>query len=135
VDSGLSTLWVNPSSESAPGASATDTPDPDPIASFAFRESGGIGALSVDNLKIGLSFLDVVPGAYETRLTITRTASGVQVSWAAAATDDGFVIEASTVLGPSANWQAPATAPVRNGNRDVLTINGPAGNAFFRLRK
>jgi hypothetical protein len=135
VDSGLSTLWVNPSSESAPGASATDTPDPDPIVSFAFRESGGIGSLSLDNLKIGLSFLDVVPGAYETRLTITRTASGVQVSWAAAATDDGFLIETSTVLGPSANWQAPATAPVRNGNRDVLTINGPPGNAFFRLRK
>jgi len=135
VDTGVSTLWVNPTSESAPGATATDTPDADPIVSFAFRESGGIGSLALDNLKIGLSFVDVVPGAFETRLTITRTAGGVQVSWPAAATDDGYAIQASTTLGSTANWQTPGTAPVRDGSRDVLTLNGPLGDAFFRLKK
>jgi hypothetical protein len=135
VDSGISTLWVDPNSESAASVSATDDPDPAAILSFAFRQSTGIGSLTIDNLKIGLAFADVVPGALETRLAIIRTASGVEVSWSAAATDDGYAIQSSTTLGPSANWQTPGTAPVRNGNRDVLAINVPAGNAFFRLRK
>jgi hypothetical protein len=135
VDTGISTLWVDPNSESARGVSATDTPSPAAIGSFAFRESGGIGSLTLDNLKVGLAFSDVVPGSFDARLTITRTASGIEVSWPAAATDDGFVIEASTTLGPSADWQTPGGTPVRNGNRDVLAIAGPPGNAFFRLRK
>jgi hypothetical protein len=138
VGSGVSTLWLNPSSESDPGVTATDPVDPDPIGSFAFRQSnanGGIGDLTVDDLKIGLSFVDVVPGAFEARLTITRTAIGVQVSWPAAATDAGYAIQSSTTLGPSADWQPPGPAPVREGSRDVLTLNGPLGNAFFRLRQ
>jgi hypothetical protein len=138
VGTGVSTLWLDPSSESDASVTATDEPDPDPISSFAFRQSnatGGIGDLTVDDLKIGLSFLDVVPGAFDTRLTIVRTASGVEVSWAAAATDAGFAIQTSSTLGTSADWLTPGTAPVRSGSRDVLTINAPSGNAFFRLRK
>ena len=135
VDTGISTLWVNPSSESAPGVTASDTPNTGPIGSFGFRESTGIGSLTIDNLKVGLAFSDVVTGAYEARLTITRTVSSLEVSWPAAATDDGLAIQVSTSLGSSADWQTPGGTPVRNGNRDVLTIAGPSGNAFFRLRK
>jgi len=138
VGSGVSKLWLDPSSESDTSVTATDDEDPDPIGSFAFRQSnatGGIGDLTVDDLKIGLSFVDVVPGAFETRLTITRTASGVLVSWPAAATDDGYAIQTSATLGSSANWETPGAATVRSGDRDTLTINGPTGNAFFRLRK
>jgi hypothetical protein len=138
VATGISTLWINPSTESDPSVIADDPVARDSIATFAFRQSnanGGIGNLTVDDLRIGLSFLDAVPGAFETRLAITRSASNVQVSWAAAATDNGFAIETSTTLGPSAIWQPPATAPVRDGSRDVLTIIGAPGNAFFRLRK
>ena len=135
VDSGISTLWVNPNSESDPGVSATDSPDPAAIATFAFRQNTGIGSLTIDNLKIGLAFTDVVAGAFEARLTVVHTASGVEVSWPAAATDDGYAIQTSSTLGPSADWRSPAGATVRNGNRDVFTIASPAGNAFFRLRK
>lgn len=138
VGSGVSKLWIDPSSETDAGVTATDDVDPDPIGSFAFRQSnatGGIGDLTVDDLKIGLSFVDVVPDGFETRLTITRTGSGVLVSWPAAATDDGFAIQTSTTLGPSAIWETPGAATVRSGDRDTLTINGPTGNAFFRLRK
>jgi hypothetical protein len=138
VGTGVSTLWLDPSSESDASVTATDAADPDPIASFAFRQSnatGGIGDITVDDLRIGLSFLDVVPGAFEARLRIARTASGVEVSWPAAATDGGFAIQTSTTLGPSADWQTPGVAPVRAGDRDVLSISGPTGNAFFRLRK
>jgi hypothetical protein len=135
VDTGISTLWLNPGSESSPSVSASDDADPAAIGSFAFRQSGGIGSSTIDDLNIGLSFADVVPGAFETRLTITRTASGVEVSWPAAATDDGYAIQTSVTLGSSANWQTPGGTPVRNGNRDALAIAGPTGNAFFRLRK
>jgi hypothetical protein len=135
VDSGTSTLWVDPDSESAAGVSATDSPDPAAIATFAFRQSTGIGSLTIDNLKIGLAFSDVVPGTFESRLSIVQTASGVEVSWPAAATDDGYAIQTSTTLGLSADWRSPGGAPVRNGDRDVLAIASPAGNAFFRLRK
>jgi hypothetical protein len=135
VDTGISTLWVDPNSESSPSVSATDTPSPDAIASFAFRESTGIGQPTVDDLKIALSFADAVPGVLDTRLVITRTASGIKVSWSFAAADDGYVIETSTSLGSSANWQSPGIAPVRDGNFVVLTVNDPQGNAFFRLRK
>ena len=74
-------------------------------------------------------------GAFQPRLTITRTASGVEVSWPAAATDDGYAIQTSATLGPSADWQAPGATPIRNGSRDVLAIVSPSGNAFFRLKK
>ncbi len=135
VDSGISTLWVDPNSESAAGVSATDAADPAPIASFAFRQSTSIGSPAIDNLKIGLSFAEVVPGSFDARLTISRTASGLEVSWPSAATDAGFAIQTSTTLGASADWQSPGTSPVRNGSRDVLTVNGPVGNAFYRLKK
>jgi hypothetical protein len=114
VGSGVSKLWLDPSSESDTSVTATDDVDPDPIATFAFRQSnatGGIGDLTVDDLKIGLSFADVVPGAFETRLIITRTGSGVLVSWPAAATDDGFAIQTSTTLGPSAPPTGRRLAP------------------------
>jgi hypothetical protein len=138
VRSGVSTLWLDPSAESDAGVTATDPVEPDPIVSFAFRQSnatGGIGDLTVNDLKIGLSFADVVPGAFETRLTITRTVTGVEVSWPAAATDNGYAIEISATLGPSANWQTPGGTVVRNGNRDVLAISASAANGFLRLRK
>jgi hypothetical protein len=138
VRSGVSTLWLDPSSESDAGVTATDPVEPDPIVSFAFRQSnatGGIGDLTVNDLKIGLSFGDVVSGAFEARLTITRTATGVEVSWPAAATDNGYAVQSSATLGPSASWQTPGGAPVRNGNRDVLSISASAANGFFRLRK
>lgn len=63
--SGLSTIWVNPTSESDPsGATATDpgnaaAANPFNVFSYAFRQAGGGGSIAyVDNLKIGTSFND-----------------------------------------------------------------------------
>lgn len=135
VGTGVSTLWVNPSSENSPGATATDTPSPGAIGSFAFRQNSGIGSLRVDDLRIGFAFSDVAEVAPEIRLTILRTAGGVAVSWPAADTDAGYSLQRSATLGATADWQPAAPAPVRNGSRDAVTITSPGGNAFFRLRK
>jgi hypothetical protein len=59
-----STLWINPGSEAATGdrADATDTQSPLAIASVALRQSGSMGVLTLDDLKVGTSFNDVVSG-------------------------------------------------------------------------
>ncbi|MEJ5239237.1 MAG: hypothetical protein WHT82_12815 [Limisphaera sp.] len=59
VDTAETTLWVNPSEESSGGVTATDPTTPVTLYFFSLRESGGIGELSVDDLKIGTQWSDV----------------------------------------------------------------------------
>lgn len=61
---GLATIWLNPTSEADPGATATDpgttaAPNPFNVFTYAFRQNGGEGTIWVDNLKIGTAFNDV----------------------------------------------------------------------------
>lgn len=68
VDTGASTLWVNPASESSTSVTATDTfTFQGAIASYALRQGttgttpiSAPGDLVVDNLRVGRSFSDVV---------------------------------------------------------------------------
>lgn len=71
VDTGVATLWVNPTSESDPGATSTDTwSNAGEIESFALRQgtttpAGGVaagsGSLLLDNLVVATTFAEVVP--------------------------------------------------------------------------
>jgi len=57
-----STIWINPSLESDPSATATDFNDPTNQADmncYAFRQNGGGGTVYIDNLKVGTHFADV----------------------------------------------------------------------------
>ena len=68
---------------------ATDSAFPFEVWTYAFRQSGGIGSLVVDNLKIGTAFSDVItprPG-----LTITHSGSDIQITWPAAFT--GYTLQ------------------------------------------
>ncbi len=56
VSTAESKIWVNATSESDPGAEATDFTTPADIWSFCLRQNSGIGSLTIDNLKIGTSF-------------------------------------------------------------------------------
>lgn len=60
-----STLWLNPSDESDPAIVATDSTNTLTVTSFGLRESlssgDGIGTLFLDDVRIGTSFVDVVP--------------------------------------------------------------------------
>jgi hypothetical protein len=61
LTNGVSTVWINPTSESSP--SMTDTTSvstPSAITSYALRENAGEGTMNVDNLKVALNFLSVL---------------------------------------------------------------------------
>jgi len=65
VSNSLSSLWLNPQTESDAAAAASDLPGAtNTIAGFALRESfsspNGMGTLLLDNLVIGTSFNDVI---------------------------------------------------------------------------
>jgi endonuclease/exonuclease/phosphatase family metal-dependent hydrolase len=67
VSRALATIWLSPAAESDPSATATDVASAtNTITCFGLRESlasgNGMGSLYVDNLVVGTSFEDVVPG-------------------------------------------------------------------------
>jgi|GEM_PF-496093 len=62
-NTGVATLWLNPTTETNGGFTAFDTPGPINISTFAMRQSTPQGILFVDDLVIGTSFADVVPGS------------------------------------------------------------------------
>ena len=62
VTTGVATLWVNPTSESDPSISGTDTPSLLNISTMAFRQASGEGTLNVDDLVVGTSFNDILSG-------------------------------------------------------------------------
>jgi len=63
ISNGLSTLWINPSTETdasvTAGDAVTNLVD---ITSYAFRQDGSEGNLLVDDLVVGTSFAAVVGG-------------------------------------------------------------------------
>ncbi len=65
LSTAVSTLWLNPLAESDPSVTASDASTPIDVTAFAFRQSvdsgGGMGGLAVDNLRVGTTFVDVVP--------------------------------------------------------------------------
>lgn len=130
---GISTLWVNPVSEGDTSVVAPDAPEPGAVLSWAFRQSnvasGGIGTLHVDDVKVGFAFKDVQPGY---RLAIGRNGSMMEISWAAAATDEGFFLYGATDL-TAGNWQL-TEAPERVGTRDRIVVT-PSETTFYRLVK
>ncbi|HLP78710.1 MAG TPA: immunoglobulin domain-containing protein, partial [Candidatus Paceibacterota bacterium] len=56
-------LWINPVAETDSSVTTTETPSPFTVAAFAFREASGEGTMSIDNLRVGTTFGDVVPDA------------------------------------------------------------------------
>jgi endonuclease/exonuclease/phosphatase family metal-dependent hydrolase len=63
VSSPSGTLWVNPASEADPSVTALDTASSATMVAFALRQSGGIGALEVDDLIVATTFNEVVTEA------------------------------------------------------------------------
>jgi hypothetical protein len=133
ISSAISTLWINPRSEADASVTAADSTPAEAIIAWAFRQSstqnGSIGSLAVDDMKVGCSFHDVVPGY---RLQINRSGSAIEISWPAGATDQGFVLERTTDL-TVPNWEPAPEVATRTGNRDRVTISAPTGNSFYRL--
>ena len=70
LSTGIATLWLNPTSETnsntAMSATGTDTPTTaNAMSMFAMRQSTGEGVTALDNLVVGTTFADVVPGSVD----------------------------------------------------------------------
>jgi hypothetical protein len=134
---GVSTLWVNPASESSASATPTDAPSTTvTLSTFAFRQTTSIGEMAIDDLRVGRTFASVLGAAVvvpSPTLSFSQGASGVQFAWPVSAA--GFTLQ---YVGSAreTNWQAYPIAPEVKGNQNVVTIN-PVGatNSLFRLRK
>ncbi len=125
LDAATITLWLNPASESDPGLTATDAQTPARIASYGFRQDSDIGAtLLVDDLRVGLTFGAVLPGAAITPIPLTLQLAGgnVILSW----TDPAFGLQSAP--SPAGAFTDVATS----GTRYTNAITGPA--RFFRLK-
>jgi hypothetical protein len=133
VAAGESVLWVNPTSEGSSSASAVDAPATMTVYSIALRQAGGIGALTIDDLKVGTAMSDVITIVPEYRLGITHSNTTVTVSWPVAATAAGFSLQTRADFSISSWGQGPAPDVV--GDQNVVTISNSTGTAFFRLIK
>ena len=56
------TLWVDPDGGMAGGVTTTDNGSGVDVTGFAFRQASSIGAMLIDNLKVGTSLSDVTDG-------------------------------------------------------------------------
>ncbi|HZT22280.1 MAG TPA: immunoglobulin domain-containing protein [Verrucomicrobiae bacterium] len=100
LSNGVSTLWINPASESSPGVTdPTDiTTNKVNIYSYALRESNGSeGILNVSHVKVGLTFDSVFPS-----LRIQPAGANFVLDWS----DPTLTLQLSTnVAGPYADAQ------------------------------
>ena len=117
------TLWLNPSTESDSGTVAADVVSASSIASYGFREDADLGAnLLVDDLRVGLSFSDVIGNVAPPRLNIQRSGNFVTLTWSNAS----LTLQAAPSPGGLFTNVGGATSPF---------TTAPSGAArFFRLR-
>ncbi len=60
VSTATTTLWIDPVQESDPSVTAVDNASVLAIVGWAFRQSGGIGGMGVDEIVVGTAFGDVI---------------------------------------------------------------------------
>ena len=56
------TLWIDPDDDATGGVTTTDNGSAVDVTGFAFRQAKNIGAMLIDNLKVGTSLGDVTDG-------------------------------------------------------------------------
>lgn len=135
VANGTSKLWVNPASGGS-WVSAIDGVLPTAINYFGLRQPGNpsngrIGDIRMDNLLVGLSFEEVTPNL--ARVRIRRAGNAVQVYWPSGGVWSGWVLEGTPTL-ENPDWQQVNDPVVPTDGWDVVTIENPSENRFFRLK-
>ncbi len=131
IGTGACALWIDPSEETDTSVSSPDSTGAITVFSFAFRQpTGAIGTFTVDDLKIGACFGDVVEA--RPRLTIEVSGSDVKVRWPTSAV--GYSLECNTDLNTTTWNPAGGTASVEGADnvREFLNVTGAK---FFRLIK
>ena len=124
VGTGQTTLWINPASENDSGATATDSSFPFTVETYSFRENSGIGDMSIDDVKVGTSFSDVVQVG--PAMSISRSGDTVTVTWGGT----GTLQYADDLTSPPAsiNWVSIDGAP-----NPYPTSASAAAHRFYRV--
>jgi len=136
------TLWLNPSSEDDTANRVDDLTDVGlaNIGHFGFAQpitsgtQSDIGNLTVDDLRIGRSFEEVMPSvAFK---SISNSVAGVISLRASGQATSNYVFQATTNLG-SANWVNLSTnAASTNGSFNLSDTNATNfSSRFYRLQR
>ena len=123
VGTGESAVWVNPVTLASGGSVANDVTTTMTVAQYGLRQDTGIGAIFLDNLKVGTSLADVatIPALSQT-LTSQVINGELVLSWSAPL----FALQsASVVSGPYLTIPG-ATSPYTN------SLTG--SEKYFRLK-
>jgi hypothetical protein len=62
VDLAETKLWVNPTNENSPSITAVDVATVNEVGAFSWRQTSGIGAMTVDDLVVGTTFDEAISG-------------------------------------------------------------------------
>ncbi|HMO66602.1 MAG TPA: hypothetical protein PKE47_15500, partial [Verrucomicrobiota bacterium] len=72
------------------------------------------------------------PAPESPSLAIARDGAAIRIAWPVAA--EGFALRQTATL-PAMNWEAVATAPVVEGDQNVVTLQAGAGTLYFQLAR
>ena len=129
VATGVSTIWLNPATESN-GVTAADTPNPVNVSAFAFRQATGEGTMFIDDLNVGTLFADVVPGSTGAPVITTQP----QNITAQAGSTAVFEVMASGSAPLAYRWQFNGTdLPVATGVTLSITNVSSAQAGDYRV--
>ena len=106
----VSTLWLNPTAETDTSVSTSEGSTTFTVAGYAYRENTGEGVLSVDNLKVGTTFADVVASGPAAELP--TIVSGPQHQTVTNGADVVFSVTAAGTPPLAYQWQFTPTSAV-----------------------
>lgn len=117
------TLWVSPASESSPSVSSTDISSTITAYGVAFRQSTGIGTMSIDDLVVGSTFPEVFTSVAPAPISlgIQKVANDVVLTWS----NPQFKLQSAPLVTGTYTNVTGATSPYTNAAN--------ATQKYFRL--
>jgi len=105
-------LWVNPVNEASASVQDSSSASPIVVTSFAFRQSGGIGSIDVDDLCVGTGFEAVIPAVTPGAIPLdaARDGNNLILSWS----NPAFTLLTGTNVSGVTNPVVGATSPYTN---------------------
>jgi endonuclease/exonuclease/phosphatase family metal-dependent hydrolase len=122
-------LWLNPVAESDPSITTGDEGATFTVVSYAFRQNSGAGNLTIDDLRVGTAFTDVITNAPElSSPTFTTLPQNQSVTEGGTAV---FNIIADGNPAPGYQWQFNGTPLPAATNAALTLANASFGRAGF----